>query len=145
MIGATRQLAIQARRPSDRRSRPARQRGYLSGYRSSSHALKSDDYLVEMVHDEELDTASCVDLESTTGAPCKHVVHARSIGYGRRQDFATKNRQISPSEHPFEAVGHKAEMGIRQEQPPTDCSPALSAIRVDRRKDRFLGLQVRFR
>ncbi len=107
--------------------------------------VESDDYLVETVHDEELDTASCVDLESTTGARCKHVAHARSIGYGRRRDFATKNRQILPSEHPVEAVGHKAEMGSRQEQPPTDCSPALSAIRVDRRKDRFLGLQVRFR
>ncbi len=82
--------------------------------------VESDDYLVETVHDEELDTASCVDLESTTGAPCKHVAHARSIGHGRRRDFATKNRQISPSEHPVEGVGHKAEMGSRQEQrPPT--------------------------
>ena len=35
-------------------------------------------------------------------------------------------------------------MGSRQEQPPTNCSPALGAIGVDRRKDRFLGLQVRF-
>ena len=105
--------------------------------------VDSDDYLVEAVHDEELDTALRVDLESTTGTPCKRVAHARSIGYGRRRDLVAKNRQISPSEHPVEAVRHKAEMGSRQELPPTDCSPALGAIGVERRKDRFLGLQVR--
>ena len=106
--------------------------------------VDSDDYLVEAVHDEELDTAVRVDLESTTDTPCKHVAHARSIGYGRRRDFVTRNRPISPSEHPVEAVRQKAEMGSCQEQPPTDCSPALGAIGVDRRKDRFLGLQGGF-
>lgn len=35
--------------------------------------VDSDDHLVEPVHDEELDTASCVDLESTTATPCKRV------------------------------------------------------------------------